>query len=175
MKHIPWKETEAGFIQSYRDLVRLNIIDWNRYTSHWKNPLHAMEIVGGWVVGFRYSIVTTSLDEFPIHNDFPEWHHAGGPNHHGLGHDFWNCFQCVFKGEIFYHDQPEISGWVCHPDLTPGKRDFMGDIGLVSPISFLDSTKHMPYPDFWISARDESTLVFLEAPPKIANEGVILE
>lgn len=169
------EETEVGFIRSPGDVARLQIVDWNRYTRHWKTPMRAIDVVGSWVVGFRYSVLAVDLWKSPQRNDFPQWNHAGGESHRSLVRLFWNFFKQTCQGELCFHDKPDISGYLYNPKLTPDERPFVGDIGKVSPVTFLDAVHGMPGPGLWISVLDESTLVFLEAPPAIANEGVILE
>src|SRR5690242_14370853 len=100
-----FNEVEVGFIKSPADIARLTIIDWSRYKSYWESPMRAVDVIGGYCIGFRYSIMRTDLREFPERDDFPEWGHVGS-DHNRLGRLYWNFFKYMYHGEINYHDRP---------------------------------------------------------------------
>lgn len=157
---------EGEFIKSPGDLARLNIIDFNRYKTYWKSPSHALDIIASYIVGFRYSIVKIYPYRCPERSDFPGWKHAG--RHEDVGRLFWNFFKYVFdeQSKLYFHDQPDLSGSIYNASLDPNTRVFHGDIGLVSPITFLDTNKFTFAPHMWISV-NEDILTILEAPPVI--------
>ena len=169
-KPLPEEKTEVGFIQSPSDLARLEIVDWRRhYHNYWPSPTHAVDAVGSRFIGFRYSILFTDLGGYPERDDFPQWNHRG-TDHYDIGHWFWNFFKFTFDGELYFRDQPDLSGFVYNPTLVPDTRSFWGDIGRVSAITLLDTRASLFASTFWVSVVDENMVVFLEPPPWLSKE-----
>lgn len=152
---------DHGIIRSVGDFTRLGIVDWTRYKSHWQSPQHAMEIVSSHFTNrMSFLIARLNLYEYPERDDFPGWEHAG--RHEELGRLYWNHFHYVFEGELRFHDRPDFSGVIIHRDRNPSECLFWGDIGLVSPITILDTVRALRPYTMWISVQDAQTQVILE-------------
>lgn len=152
---------EKGIIRSASDFIRLNIVDWKRFSPYWDSEQHAIDTLSTWFVGrFDYTIAKVNLFQYPERNDFPGWKHAG--NHEEIGEMFWNHFKYCFEGELNFHDSPDFSGTIYHKDRTPQEWRFCGDIGKVSPIAMRDTVQGLSSYTMWISVIDEHTQIILE-------------
>lgn len=119
------KVIEEGWIQSKEDLLKLDIVDWNRLIDYWDNTREALESISSWLEGHtRYAIVQCSMGKAPQRDDWPGWDHVG--NHAQMGRIFWNWFYQKNRGELHLSDSPDFHGILRLPNW-PEKR-FWGDI-----------------------------------------------
>ena len=161
MEHPIVTITEQGIIHSTSDFVRLNIVDWKRFSPYWNSEQQVMDTLSTWFVGrFDYTIAKVNLSQYPDRNDFPGWEHTG--DHESIGRLFWNHFKYVFEGELRFHDSPDFSGVIHHRDRIPQERRFYGDVGKVSPIAMRDTLRSLSPYSLWISVIDEYTQVILK-------------
>jgi hypothetical protein len=94
----------------------------------------------------------------PERDDWPGWQHAG--NHAAIGRLFWNWFHWKKRGTLTFADAPDFSG-VLH--LVNGQTvSFFGDIGKVSPSTFLHTIKLLEQDDIWISIPTATTQIIIE-------------
>jgi len=155
---------EQKLFTSELDIMKLNIIDWNRLNGSWRNPAEALRTISSWFVGnAAYTILRADLTEFPERSDWPGWKHAG--RHERLGRLYWNAFYDSDMGTITFADEPDFSGMLIFPGY---ERHFWGDIGKVSAQCFAMTQKCMREGDLWISVLDERTQVIIEAGYDIA-------
>ena len=160
---------EQGMIESPIDLLKLDVVDWNRLNGYWRNPGEALERVGSWFVNTtRYAKLHINLYSYPERDDFPGWKHRG--DHEKMGQLFWNYFHYRFKGTLAYSDCPDFEG-----TLTYSNGDEIrcwGDIGKVSPIGLVEAQRQMSAFDLWISVVDAGTQVVLE--PFVSLRGLFV-
>jgi hypothetical protein len=151
---------ETGHITTQRDLLKLDIIDWQRAQGYWDNTQEAVDTLMSWLVASEtsYTIITCNLQEAPERNDWPGWTHVG--NHVPLGKLYWNWFHWKQRGSLTFSDAPDFHGRLRYPD-TPERR-FYGDIGHVSPSAFSHTFRVLAENDLWISVIDEYTQIILE-------------
>jgi hypothetical protein len=175
MQHPAATVLDHGIIRSVGDFVRLGVIDWMRYKPYWRSPQQAMQVVSApFINKMRFLIAQLDLYDYPERNDFPGWKHVG--NHEELGLLYWNHFHYVFEGELHFHDQPDFSGVIIHRDGEPTEWPFWGDIGQVSPITLLDTSRALLPHTLWISVLDAQTQVVIEPlPPEDADHTAILK
>lgn len=165
--HTPRNNTprilEQGLIRTEDDLTRLNFIDWNR-SSYSNNPAKTVRGIANWTrKAMKYSIMRCDMHKSPKRDDFPDWKHAGCHEHLGLF--YWNWFHHQFEAsltkELHFFDSPDFSGSITFPDRM--KIQFWGDIGKCSAFAFFESLLQMRPGDLWITIRDSSVQVILEA------------
>jgi hypothetical protein len=174
MRHPVASVLDHGIIRSMGDFVRLGIVDWMRYKPYWRSPQQAMRVVSApFINKMSFLVAQLDLHEYPERNDFPGWKHVGA--HEELGRLYWNHFHYVFEGELRFHDQPDFSGVIIHRDREPAEWPFWGDIGQVSPITLLDTSRALLSHTMWISVLDEQTQIIIEPlPPEDADHTAIL-
>jgi len=166
---------EEGIIRSTADFIRLNIVDWGRFDSHWESEQDAMDKISPFFVNlFSYTIAKVNFCEYPERDDFPQWEHVG--DHVFIGGLFWNYFKYCFEGDLKFHDSPDFSGTIFHPNRTPQEWSFYGDIGKVSPIGIRESMESLLFPSaLWFSVVDEDTLIVLERSFKLKRLPIVLQ
>ncbi len=148
---------EQGEIRSTGDLVRLNIIDWNRFRP-WRDPWQAMERLSWPLINTSlYQIIHTPLLAYPERDDFPGWKHVG--DHEEIGRLYWNLFYYHFSGELHFGDCPDFWGEGHNEDGSTFR--FWGDIGRVSPIGFYEALPNLGTCCIWTSVVDTSTLIHI--------------
>lgn len=156
-----------GIVRNEGDFLRLNIIDWKRYTHYWESEQGAIDSVApSFVNRCLFKVVRVNLYEYPKRNDFPGWEHPG--NHPAIGKLYWNHFRFVFpESRLCFSDMPDLFGFIQQPN---GKQfRFYGDIGKVSPIAMKTAlagfqgnpSEEFPF-DIWISVIDTDTQIILE-------------
>lgn len=161
MSHPDANVIDHGVIRCPGDLARLGIVDWHRYKPYWKSPQHVIESVGSrFVNGFNFMVVEMDLREFPKRDDFPKWNHIG--NHEIYGRLYWNHFHYTFEGDLQFDDAPDFSGTIFYKDRIPSEYRFWGDIGQVSPITFLETWRFLAPHTLWISVLNEDTQVIIQ-------------
>src|SRR6266487_3182346 len=162
---MPTEILRRGAFKSEYDLLELDILDWNRLMGYWENTAEAVQAIASWLIDTSiYKVVRCDLTEAPEREDWPGWKHGG--NHPEIGKRYWNWFhwkynqEKQFHGELFFSDSPDFRGTL----LVPGwpKASFYGDIGKVSPPTFIRTLKCMDAHDIWISIIDEYTQVSIE-------------
>jgi len=151
---------ESGEIKSARDLMKLEIIDWNRLIGYWKNIPEAAESLASWLIESesQYSIIKCRMDDAPERDDWPGWKHIG--HHPEIGQVFWNWFHYHQKGEIHFSDSPDFFGKLRLGDWP--ERTFFGDIGLVSAPTFSRTIRALRAHDVWITVVDTETQIMIE-------------
>lgn len=154
---------EQGLIRSEDDLTKLSFIDWNR-PSYASNPARTIRGISNWTrKAMKYSIMKCDMHKSPMRDDFPDWKHAG--HHERIGSLYWNWFHYQFedspKKELCFFDSPDFSGSITFPSRM--KTRFWGDIGKCSAFAFFESMLQMRPGDLWITIRDSSTQLILEA------------
>jgi len=151
--------TDHVRITSFGQILQLDIIDWNRLNGYWDNTFDALQVVADWLTDVtEYAILRTSLKLAPERADWPGWKHVG--DHVAVGRLFWNWFHWKKRGTLVFADSPDFSGTL---ELPHGKTvRFWGDIGKVSPSTFLETIKRMDKDDIWISIPDVTTQIVLE-------------
>lgn len=161
MEHPIVTIVEQGIIRSINDFVRLNIVDWERFSPYWKSEQNAIDVISrSFVNRFYCTIAKVDLLQYPERNDFPGWSHVG--DHVSIGKLFWNHFKYCFDGRLVFHDSPDFSGYFYNRKPTPRKHHFRGDIGKVSPIAMKEAATILGPYSMWISVIDEHTQIILE-------------
>lgn len=161
MSHPVANVVDHGVIRSSGDLARLGIVDWHRYKPYWKSTQQAIESVGSrFVNSFTFMVVEMDLRAFPKRDDFPGWRHVG--NHETYGELYWNHFHYTFEGDLHFDDTPDFFGTIIHKDRNPSEYGFWGDIGQVSPITFLETWRLLAPYTLWISVLNETTQVIIQ-------------
>src|SRR6266567_6954646 len=65
-EHMGMEVIEQKIIKSELDIMKLNIIDWNRLNGSWRNPADAVRTISSWFLGrAMYTIAREDLTEFP--------------------------------------------------------------------------------------------------------------
>lgn len=163
------KILEQGTIKDSYDIMKLNIIDWNRLNGSWSNAGEALKTITSWFKGrAQYSIVEYDLTIAPNRNDWPEWNHIG--NHERMGRLYWNTFKGrEIEGEtLVFSDAPDFYGkMVAFEGCSRKFVDFWGDIGRVSAQAFAITQKSMRAHDIWISLPDEKHQIIIEVQSDI--------
>lgn len=153
------KVLDQGFFQSDYDILKLNIIDWNRLNGTWGNPGDAIRTITSWLVGRAgYTVLESDLHRYPVRNDWPGWEHPG--DHERLGRLYWNCFHASHLGELHFSDAPDFYGRIVTQD---GEQQIWGDIGKVSAQAFAITQKKMGKHDIWVSVLDDVREVVIES------------
>lgn len=145
--------------QSEEDLLRLDIIDWDRLHGYWDSSAEAVRAISSWLIGTSiYVVIRCNLYEAPERDDWPGWRHTG--RHPEIGRLYWNWFHWRKQGHLFFSDAPDFYGKLQLPD---GRlHSFLGDIGRVSPPTFIQAFKSLGAHEFWISVLDPHTQVLIE-------------
>jgi hypothetical protein len=99
---------EQGLIESERDIMKLDIIDWNRLNGSWANSFDALQTIASWFVQKAYFTVVKHDLRFAPNIDWPGWKHAG--SHEYLGHLYWNDFYYRQRGNLVFSDEPGFFG-----------------------------------------------------------------
>jgi len=149
---------EQRLIESERDIMKLDIIDWNRLNGSWANSFDALQTIASWFAHKAYYTVVKHDLRFAPNIDWPRWKHAG--SHEYLGHLYWNDFYYRQRGNLVFSDEPDFHGTLNHPD--GGISHFWGDIGKVSAQIFALTQKELGAHDLWISVVDEHTQIIIE-------------
>lgn len=170
-----YKLIEQKLIESEYDVLRLDIIDWNR-SRPWDHPGDAVRSISSFFINMaHYTIIETDLRTAPQRDDWPGWKHVG--NHEYYGRLYWNWFHHNQKGDLHFSDAPDFSGILLttngHHLTTNGPHTcfarFWGDIGKVSARAFSDAQVQMHIGDLWISIIDEYRQVIVESKADIAK------
>lgn len=150
---------ETGRFKSRRDILKLNVVDWNRLINYWDNIDEAVEAISSCLIGIAdYSIIECDMNAAPQRDDWPGWNHVG--THEQMGYLFWNWFHWKKKGIIHFSDSPDFSGKLILPNYPATK--FYGDIGLVSAPTFIRTLKIMDANEIWITVVDSHTQIVIE-------------
>ena len=154
------KIIEQKVIEDWYDVMKLDIIDWDRLNGSWHNPADALLSIVDWFAGTaRYMIVEYDLRQAPKRSDWPGWDHLG--NHKFLGQLFWNTFYARNLGKLIFSDEPDFYGSLTLPGC-PKEVRFFGDVRRVSAQTFALVQKKMNKHDLWISVLNEERLVIIE-------------
>ncbi len=160
-----YKLIEQKIIESEYDILRLDIIDWNRFHP-WDHPGDALRSISSFFIGGAYySIIETDLRAAPQRDDWLGWRHVG--NHEYYGRLYWNWFHHYQNGELHFSDSPDFSGTLTRPNEYSAR--FWGDIGKVSARAFSDAQISMHAGDLWISIIGEDKQVIIETLVDIAK------
>lgn len=153
---------ETGLIKTAKDLVKLNIVDWNRLNGYWDNPQEAAESISSWLIAgeCHYSIYKDDITKAPNRGDWPGWRHVG--NHPEMGRLFWNWFHLNKNGTIHFSDSPDFHGTFLSPINPSDESTFYGDIGLVSASTFMHTMRNFSENYMWISVVDHDTQILIE-------------
>ena len=125
-------------IEGPKELIELDIIDSRRLGKHWNNAWDMFEAISASLsfnaLAFKFKV--NDYYSAPIRDDFPGWQHSG--RHEEEGRDFWNWFKWKFpQSTVVFGDEPDLYG-----SFDKKKKNvWHGDIGEVSPMSFLDVMK----------------------------------
>jgi hypothetical protein len=155
------KVLKKGRFESSIDLMKLNIIDWNRLNGFWDDPGKALESIASWFIGCAtYTVIEYDLRNVPDRDDFPGWDHVG--HHENMGRLFWNDFFYHFPdGKLQFADAPDFYGSF-PPDELGRRAPFWGDIGKISASGFTLTQKQMPAHSLWISVVSVNRQVLIE-------------
>lgn len=157
---------EQGIFQSSYDILKLNIIDWNRLNGTWQHPGDAIRTISSWVIGRAgYTIIEDDLHAYPERTDWPGWEHPG--NHERLGRLYWNSFYAAQTGVLRFSDAPDFYGTI---ETQNGVQQIWGDIGKVSAQAFAMTQKKMRVNDIWVSVLDDTHQVVIESLADNLNE-----
>src|SRR5258706_16202244 len=91
------KIIEEKMIETWYDMMKLDIIDWSRLYGMWEHTGEAVRAITSCFSGkARYSIIQHDLLRGPHREDWPGWDHPG--DHAPLARLFWNDFHTDFSG-----------------------------------------------------------------------------
>lgn len=154
------KIIEQKIIETWYDMLRLDVIDWSRPYGMWEHPGETVRaITSCFCKKARYTIIQHDLLGAPDRDDWPGWTHTG--DHPSLARLFWNDFHTRFSGTLTFSDEPDFSGTIHVPD-SPKPVRFWGDLGRVSPQAFAMVQKKMVQHDLWISVPNHRKQIIIE-------------
>ena len=156
MASCPLTVKDSKPITSIRDIVKLDIVNWNHLNGYWPNPQAAMDCIGQRWVGYAtYTILETDDMSLAKSNaPWPNWKHVGC--HEELARAYWHWFHALEMGDLTLSDSPDFWG-----HLSCGAT-FWGDFGQVSASAFAYTQMTMRAHDLWISVLSNIRQVLIE-------------
>lgn len=151
------------------DIMRADIIDFGRLNGYFENSAEALNTIFSWFN--RMAVIThIEIDDFldaPKRNDWPGWEHVG--NHSEWGEQLWNWFHWKNPaGEIMFSDSPDFRGFV-DKDAGWSGPIFHGDLGLASPIAFVEAQSGMRAHDLWVTHKNDRQICCIEPQVSIVD------
>lgn len=146
-------------LETSNEILNLGILDWNRLNGYWDGVGDALRTVESWLLSgfmvFDYEDTNWHWSQVDVPGFF--WKHVG--NHVEPGKAYWNWFYNTHPdGKLVFSDSPDF-----HGTLFNGEHRFWGDIGKVSPSTFMHTIHKMDEGDLWISIDGGPHQTILEA------------